>query len=149
MPRKKPGKKKNVRHTQTKSTKEVYILPRTKSSAQMEPPADDPAFRLWFDERIGSSFSKSFSMIPDVEVLTSLHALLIRAGFRPEMTQEDDETALLAYLRLVRAHGDAKASGVAYRIAICATVADLRERHKLASSPMKLPPTTSHEPPPE
>ena len=124
----------------------VYIFPPLDRSENIMLSDDDKAFRSWFDTRIGASFARSFSMIPDVEVLSALHALLIRAGFRPEMEPEDDEFALSAYVRLVRSRGAAKASGIAYRIAICATVADLRERHKLGRSTIQIPPAASQKP---
>jgi hypothetical protein len=99
---------------------------------------EDPDTRKRVETAIGDAFQRSFYLIPDAEVLPALHALLIRAGARPFAGASEDEAALRVYGRLTREFGTTGRT-VAYRIAVCAAIEDMKEGASEGSKALKPP----------
>jgi len=109
--------------------------------------AEVEGFSEWFETRVGGALRGSFSAIPDKEILPALHALLIRAGARPESeSKKDEEDAERIYRNILASHPESAAS-VAYRIAICANLRAMREAYRVAKATLKPPGSgEGHEP---
>ncbi len=100
------------------------------------PPPEDPkeaaAFRAWFEVASASAVSHSFGTVREADLLPALYVLLIRAAAGPtEGADGLDDHAVQVYEFLRdRAADPGEAIRIAYRVALCASVDDMRTRHR-------------------
>ena len=98
---------------------------------RVPPPVDSDEFKLWFSNATEAAFRRSFSAIPDSDLIPALYALLLRAGsasVEATVADAEDAAAVRAYVEIAKRHGTLTMA-IAYRVAVCAAIDDMRVRH--------------------